>query len=67
MGVWYGPSGYLNGGLLFPLLMVGNVFTIYLLYIELGVIHALCPVCAFMYLVNYALTGFALRALLEPR
>lgn len=38
-------------------LMIGNIFTIYLWYLELGVIHAICPVCVSLYFVNYALTG----------
>ena len=59
-----GKVGRLNGEILVPLLMVGNVFTHYLWYIELGVVHALCPVCLGMYIVNYAMTGVASKALL---
>ena len=64
LGAWYGRKrGTLNGEVLVPLLMVGNMFTLYLLYVELGVIHALCPVCASMYALNYALSGLAFKAL----
>lgn len=41
------------------LLMVGNVFTVYLWYLEIFVIRAYCPVCISMYLVNYAMTAAA--------
>lgn len=65
LGVWYGRRrGGLNGELMFPLLMVGNLFTIYLWYLELGVIHALCPVCIAMYALNYLETGLVASALL---
>lgn len=65
VGYRYGRrTGRLSGDVMVPLLMVGNIFTIYLWFIELAVIHALCPICVSMYLVNYALTGLALRALL---
>lgn len=64
LGIWYGRKGGLNGEVMVPLLMVGTLFTLYLWYLELGVIHALCPICIAMYLVNYALTGLAFRALL---
>jgi uncharacterized membrane protein len=49
----------IDGMLLFPFLMIGNVFTIYLWYLELGVIHAICPVCISLYIINYAMTGLA--------
>ena len=45
-----------NSELLLPLLMVGNVFTIYLWYLELAVIHIVCPLCVSLYVVNYGLT-----------
>lgn len=67
LGVWFGrKGGHLNGEVVVPLLMVGNIFTLYLLYIELGVIHALCPICAVMYVLNYAMTGIGFKVLLEP-
>jgi uncharacterized membrane protein len=66
LGLWFGrKAGSLNGEVLVPLLMVGNIFTLYLWFVELGIIHALCPVCVGMYLVNYALTGLAIKALLR--
>ena len=49
-----------NSELLLPLLMVGNVFTIYLWYLELAVIHIICPFCVSLYAVNYILTGIVL-------
>ena len=67
LGFWFGQKrGTLDGEVLVPLLMVGNIFTLYLWFVELGLIHALCPICVGMYLVNYSLTGFALKALLQP-
>jgi uncharacterized membrane protein len=45
--------------LLIPLLMIGNIFTIYLWYLELDVIHLICPTCLSLYLVNYAMTAVA--------
>lgn len=58
-------NGSLNGEVLLPLLMVGNVFTLYLWYLELGVIHAICPVCVSMYALNYAMTALVGKALLK--
>jgi uncharacterized membrane protein len=40
--------------------MLGNVFTIYLWYLELAVIHEVCPLCVGLYAVNYALTAIVL-------
>jgi len=57
-------TGTVNGEVLLPVLMVGNLFTIYLWYLEIGVIHAYCPVCISMYLLNYAMTGIAAKSLL---
>jgi uncharacterized membrane protein len=45
--------------ILVPFLMIGDIFTIYLWYLELDVIHSICPVCLSLYLVSYALTGIA--------
>ena len=56
-------TGTLNGEVLLPVLMVGNVFTLYLWYLEIAVIHAYCPVCISMYLLNYAMTGLAVKTL----
>jgi uncharacterized membrane protein len=44
-----------------PLLMIGNIFTVYLWYLELFRIGALCPVCISMYAINYALTFICLK------
>ena len=44
-------------------LMVGNFFTLYLWYLELGVIHAICPVCVSLYCLNYVLTGLSAYSL----
>jgi uncharacterized membrane protein len=45
-----------------PVLMIGNVFTVYLWYVDLALINVLCLVCISLYLINYALTGIALIA-----
>jgi uncharacterized membrane protein len=50
----------IRADVLLPLLMVGNIFTLYLWYLELVVIHAICPLCLSLYIVNYVLTGLAL-------
>jgi uncharacterized membrane protein len=64
LGAWFARKrGSLNGEVMFPLLMVGDIFTLYLWYIELGVIHTVCPICVMMYVVNYALTALGLKAL----
>jgi uncharacterized membrane protein len=54
-----------NGDILLPLLMLGNVFTIYLWYLELGVIHEICPLCVGLYVVNYVLTAIVLIPILK--
>ena len=65
LGYWSGRTrGTLSGEILLPLLMVGNIFTLYLWYLELGVIHAVCPVCVSLYVLNYAMTALAAKALL---
>lgn len=65
LGTWFGRKrGSLNGELLVPVLMVGNIFTLYLWYLEIGVIHALCPVCISMYVLNYAMTVVAAKPLI---
>jgi uncharacterized membrane protein len=43
-----------------PLLLVGDLFTVYLWYVELAITHAICPYCLSLYLVNYALTGLVI-------
>jgi uncharacterized membrane protein len=57
-------DGSLVGEVLLPVLMVGNLFTLYLWYLELGVIHAVCPVCVSMYALNYVMTILAAKPLL---
>lgn len=57
-------TGTLSGEVLLPMLMVGNIFTLYLWYLEIAVIHAYCPVCISMYVLNYALTALAAKSLL---
>jgi uncharacterized membrane protein len=54
----------LNGEILLPLVMIGNVFTIYLWYLELSVIGIICPLCVSLYIVNYALTAIVLRSVI---
>ena len=54
-----------NSEILLPILMVGNVFTGYLWYLELAVIHIICPLCVSLYFVNYALTLIVLVPLLR--
>ena len=64
LGVMFGrKGGTLNGEVLVPLLMVGNLFTLYLWYLEIGVIHAYCPVCISMNVLNYAMTCLAAKPL----
>jgi uncharacterized membrane protein len=58
LGYWFvRKSGALRGEVMVPLLMVGNVFTLYLWYLELVDIHALCPVCISLYTLNYLMTA----------
>ena len=59
-GFWFATRGGLNGGVMLPMLMIGNLFTLYLWYLELGVIHAVCPVCVSLYVLNYAMTANAI-------
>ncbi len=60
-----GGTWRLRGDILLPILMIGNLFTIYLWYLEVGVIGALCPYCVSLYLVNYALTGVVIFDLIS--
>jgi uncharacterized membrane protein len=56
-----------NSEILLPILMLGNIFTAYLWYLELAVIHIICPLCVSLYVVNYALTLIVLVLLFrEP-
>lgn len=54
-----------NGEILLPLLVVGNIFTGYLWYLELAVIHIICPLCVGLYVVNYVLTAIVLLPILR--
>lgn len=56
-------NGELDGQLLFPLLLIGDIFTIYLWYDQLVVIGIICPLCVATYLVNYALTVLSIKLL----
>jgi uncharacterized membrane protein len=65
MGIWFAKRGGLDGASMLPVLMVGNLFTLYLWYLELGVIHAVCPVCVSLYVLNYAMTAVAILVALR--
>lgn len=61
LGYWFVRRGSsFRIEIIVPLLMVGNVFTMYMWYLELVKIHALCPVCISMYLLNYLMTAICL-------
>ena len=60
-----GGTWRLRGEILLPILMIGNLFTIYLWYLELGVIGAVCPYCVSLYFINYALTGLVIVDLIS--
>jgi uncharacterized membrane protein len=49
--------------ILLLILIVGDVFTVYLWYLEIFVIGAYCPFCISLYAINYVLTGIAAKAL----
>lgn len=64
LGLWsirkYGGP---NRSILVPILMVGNIFTLYPWDIEIKILGGLyCPVCVSMYVVNYIMTFVALSA-----
>ncbi len=60
-----GGTWRLGADVLLPILMIGNLFTIYLWYLELGVIGAICPYCVSLYVVNYALTALVIFDLIS--
>jgi uncharacterized membrane protein len=68
VGLWTSRLGKkpVNSEILLPVLMVGNIFTGYLWYLELAVIHIICPLCVSLYVVNYALTIIVIAFLLKP-
>jgi len=66
LGYWFvRKGGSLRIEVMVPLLMVGNVFTLYLWYLELVKIGALCPVCISLYTLNYLMTAICLVAALK--
>jgi uncharacterized membrane protein len=69
LGLWTSRFGKkaVNSEILLPVLMIGNIFTGYLWYLELAVIHIVCPLCVSLYAVNYVLTIIAIVPLFrEP-
>jgi uncharacterized membrane protein len=54
----------LKAEILLPLVMIGNIFTLYLWYLELGVIGIICPLCVSLYVMNYVLTVLLIVELL---
>jgi uncharacterized membrane protein len=58
VGLWTSRIGKkpVNSEILLPVLMIGNIFTGYLWYLELAIIHIVCPLCVSLYVVNYVLT-----------
>ena len=66
LGYWFVRKyGSLRGEIMVPVLMVGNIFTLYLWYLELAVIGALCPVCISLYTLNYLMTAVCITAVLR--
>ncbi|HEY6238413.1 MAG TPA: vitamin K epoxide reductase family protein [Thermoplasmata archaeon] len=47
--------------------LAGALFSVYLAYVELGIIGALCPVCLGAYLCNAVVLGFALVLVRKAR
>jgi uncharacterized membrane protein len=69
VGLWTSRFGKrpVNSEILLPVLMIGNIFTGYLWYLELAVVHIVCPLCVSLYVVNYVLTIMVIIALFgEP-
>ncbi len=54
----------IKGVLIIPLLMIGNLFTIYLWYLEIAVIQHYCIVCITLYVVNYIMTAVAIKSMM---
>jgi uncharacterized membrane protein len=66
LGYWFiKKRGALRIDVMIPLLMVGNIFTLYLWYLEIAVIHAYCPVCISLYTLNYLMTVVCLISALK--
>lgn len=60
----WGRKAIANGSLLLLVLMVGNIFTVYLWYLEIDVIGIICPVCVSLYVINYVLTALTVPPML---
>ena len=56
-----GSDASFSGKILLPFLLIGDIFTIYLWYVELGVIGAICPLCVSLYVINYIMTILSLK------
>jgi len=64
VGLWairkYGSP---KASVLVPVLMIGNIFTLYPWNIEIRILGGVyCPVCVSLYFINYILTFVALRS-----
>lgn len=61
--IWFSmliPVGFLlanRWNILVPVLMIGNLFTLYLWNIEINIVGIICPVCVSLYCINYAITA----------
>ncbi len=55
----------LGSEILLPVLMIGNMFTVYLWYLEIVVIGIFCPLCISLYAVNYTLTAIVVYQFLK--
>jgi uncharacterized membrane protein len=53
----------INVMVLLPLLLLGDVFTIYLWFDQLALIGKLCPFCITLYIINYILTVFVILSM----
>ena len=60
-----GGTWSLRDDIFLPILLVGDIFTLYLWYVELFITHGICPYCLSLYLVNYALTGLIIYDLIS--
>jgi uncharacterized membrane protein len=67
LGYWFvRRRGGINAFVMLPLLMVGNIFTVYpLWYWEFTKIHSFCLVCISMYCLNYAMTAVCMAMVLR--
>ena len=58
-----GSDSTFSGKILLPFVLIGDIFTLYLWYVELGVIGIVCPVCVSIYVFNYLMTILAAKML----